>query len=225
MKIKEIFKAILLTFGYIFISEIVGGWILVPYHLGLYEIFLPFFPIISGIILLPVIYLITIKKTKQFLKVNFDNQISWIIFALTFGIIFPFIQWPLIKFYNLFIENGIDLKYDFEGYKKFTNITAINFFASIILVPIAEELFFRGIIQNNLQKKIKPIFAILISSLLFGLLHFKFENLIYNEPVYFQRSYIAIFGGIFLGTLFYKSKSLIPPILAHIFWNFMVIIV
>ena len=40
-----------------------------------------------------------------------------------------------------------------------------------------------------------------------------------NEPMNFQLTYITFFGGLILGTLFYKSKSLIPAILAHIFWN------
>ena len=81
-------------------------------------------------------------------------------------------------------------------------------FRMILIVPIIEELFFRGLVLKNFLKKYSPVNAILLSSLLFGVHHLSFETLI-----------IQIILGILLGILYYKTNSLIIVMLAHIIWN------
>jgi len=77
------------------------------------------------------------------------------------------------------------------------------------LIPaISEELLFRGVGLRALEERNSPLFSILIISLVFGLLHFNFINLI---PL------ITI--GIFLGALAYYSKNIIIPIFIHILNN------
>ncbi|PCH99685.1 MAG: hypothetical protein COB81_10510 [Flavobacteriaceae bacterium] len=39
-----------------------------------------------------------------------------------------------------------------------------------------------------------------------------------TEP---QRVYIALFGGLISGVLYYKSNSIIPSIIFHVIWNLM----
>ena len=83
---------------------------------------------------------------------------------------------------------------------------------AIALIPgFCEEYFFRGILQKNLNFIIKNHHAaIIISSLLFSAFHLQFYG-------FFPR----LFLGIFFGYLFYWSGSLIYPVIAHAFNNFL----
>ncbi|MFD2564778.1 CPBP family intramembrane glutamic endopeptidase [Aquimarina rubra] len=92
--------------------------------------------------------------------------------------------------------------------------------ASILVVPVTEELFFRKYIQDGLTINYKPYQAIIFTSILFAFIHIPFISLFYDFMDFsFHRSYITLFGGIISGTLFYKSKSIIPSIMFHLFWN------
>ncbi|MFB9053072.1 lysostaphin resistance A-like protein [Formosa undariae] len=92
--------------------------------------------------------------------------------------------------------------------------------ASIFVVPITEELFFRNYILRGLLQNYKPIIAIILSSLMFAFIHIPFISLFYEFLDFsLHQTYITIFGGLLSGILFYKSKSIVPSIIFHIFWN------
>lgn len=77
-----------------------------------------------------------------------------------------------------------------------------------ILGPILEELLFRGAITKVLLKKYKPITAILLSGLIFGLFHVNPAQVIGATLI-----------GFVLGWIYYRTRSLIPCILIHIMNN------
>ena len=79
---------------------------------------------------------------------------------------------------------------------------------TILLCPIIEELFFRGVILRNFIKRYPPLIAIILSSLIFGIYHPNLENLIYY-----------IIAGIIFGVLYYSHNSLTTCTLSHIIWN------
>jgi membrane protease YdiL (CAAX protease family) len=72
------------------------------------------------------------------------------------------------------------------------------------LVPLWEEMFFRGFIQNVLRNRLGVWAAILVSSLLFGLFHI--------IPLQMIGAFTL---GILLAWLYEKSGSLWLPIFAH----------
>ncbi len=76
--------------------------------------------------------------------------------------------------------------------------------ASCLLAPIAEEIFFRGILLKGLQEKFKSFPAIIISALLFAAIHF--------SPKDFISLFVAAFG---YALLTIKAQSILPAILAH----------
>ena len=78
-----------------------------------------------------------------------------------------------------------------------------------VLAPICEELFCRGFLLHTF-KKYGTVFAILMSGLIFGLMH---QNL-------FQLTYTVIVG-ISLAMITVSTKSIIPSIIVHIFTNFL----
>lgn len=74
-----------------------------------------------------------------------------------------------------------------------------------MVIPVVEEVVYRGILMENL-KKYGDIFAVVISALMFGMMHG-------------SRLPYTFLAGIFMGILYIKSNSLVYPILMHIFNN------
>jgi len=84
----------------------------------------------------------------------------------------------------------------------------IPFIVASVFAPISEELYFRGFLYPALRRKIGVRWGILVTSLIFGSLHFDFIRMI---PL--------AFGGMWLNWLYEKSGSLYAPIVAHSVWN------
>lgn len=81
--------------------------------------------------------------------------------------------------------------------------------AIAIMAPILEELLFRGAIMRHLLAQGKrPQVAILISALIFGLVHINPAQVLF-----------AFMFGILLGWVLYHSGSLFPCILIHFINN------
>ncbi|WP_415326443.1 lysostaphin resistance A-like protein [Chryseobacterium sp. MMS23-Vi53] len=80
---------------------------------------------------------------------------------------------------------------------------------AVIMAPIFEEIIFRGIIQKGLMNNgVKPWKAIVIASIIFGLVH--------GNPWQFAGATLL---GCVLGLVYYKTKSLLLPMLLHGFNN------
>jgi membrane protease YdiL (CAAX protease family) len=77
-----------------------------------------------------------------------------------------------------------------------------------IIGPFLEELLFRGIIMRGFLDRYKPWQAILYSSLLFGILHLNIWQFC-----------SATLLGLFLGWLYYKTRSLWPCFILHAIHN------
>lgn len=84
-----------------------------------------------------------------------------------------------------------------------------TFISVVILAPIFEELIFRGMILQVLSKYNK-VFAILVTSLLFGLLHL---NMTQAVPAFFM--------SLILCYMCLKTDSILVTILAHAGNNFL----
>jgi len=79
-----------------------------------------------------------------------------------------------------------------------------SFVAIVIAAPVIEEFVFRGIILDGLLRKHSPIKSILISSILFGVVHL--------NPWQFISALIL---GAFSGWVYYRTRKLILSILIH----------
>ena len=89
-----------------------------------------------------------------------------------------------------------------------TDVSYLLIFIRLVVVPaIFEELFFRKAILN-VSKKFGIGFAIIISSVLFGLIHLNFYQAIG-----------ATFAGIIFAIITLKTGSILPSIILHAFAN------
>jgi len=73
-----------------------------------------------------------------------------------------------------------------------------------VVAGICEEFFFRGVLLNE--------FDIIIVSFIFALLHVP-------TPKFWLYGLWAFFAGLYLGTIYFITKSLLAPIIVHIVNN------
>lgn len=79
----------------------------------------------------------------------------------------------------------------------------------VVMAPLVEELLFRGAIQGHLMRKWKmPYLGIVVSSLIFGVVH--------GNPAQIPFAFVV---GMALGWVYYLTGSLIPGILMHFINN------
>jgi len=78
----------------------------------------------------------------------------------------------------------------------------------VLVAPVVEELFFRGLLLRTLAQRLPPVAAVAISALAFGITHF--------QPV--QLLGLVAFGAV-LGTLAQRYGRLGPSLVAHMSFN------
>ncbi len=81
--------------------------------------------------------------------------------------------------------------------------------STCILIPISEDLVFRGIIQGELRRVMPGWTAVIIQGIIFALVH--------GNPI--QITYVII-PAIILGAVYEWSKSIYVPITLHMIFNF-----
>jgi membrane protease YdiL (CAAX protease family) len=77
-----------------------------------------------------------------------------------------------------------------------------------IIVPVYEEMVFRGYLQKNLETFKSPTFAIVLTSLIFTILHFNLAEIL---PLFILAFYV--------GVITYKTDSLKIAITCHVLNN------
>lgn len=83
------------------------------------------------------------------------------------------------------------------------------FIALVVLIPILEEMIFRGVIFAGMMQLNRPYLAVIGSAVFFGAMHV--------QPI--QVGY-AFLSGVILGLIYYYTQNLCMTILAHIIFNF-----
>ncbi|MBU3100740.1 MULTISPECIES: CPBP family intramembrane glutamic endopeptidase [Clostridium] len=86
----------------------------------------------------------------------------------------------------------------------------ISIISVIIVAPIYEEIIFRGILLKGMSKKTNPAIAIVVSALLFAVVHM-------NIP----QGINAFLLGLVLGFIYLNKKSIYLSIFAHFINNFL----
>ena len=154
----------------------------------------------GGIILIltNIIYIIYIIK-KYRIKVNKYNLID------NYPKIYLFISIPLFLNSLILLINN----------QKIPTINIyIALFGSVIIGPILEELIFRYLIYNNLNKFNNKNTSIILSSLIFALVHNGFINIVY-----------AFIIGTILTIIYSKNKNIKEVIILHMVANLMSLLI
>lgn len=88
---------------------------------------------------------------------------------------------------------------------------AISWIFTFFFIAVPEELFFRGWLQNLLERRIGRLSGLLLTSLLFGLVHFN------KRAVYFNWRYVllAALAGVFYGRAWRAQRRVGASAITH----------
>lgn len=134
-------------------------------------------------------------------------------------------EWAKVLFISLVAAVGlnivlfvIDLQKYSPAYQDAVKILyAPSFLQQIltagIMYPIIEELLFRGVFFRLLRKKLTFVWAMIISSIIFGLYHGNLVQFVYAGII-----------GLLLAYFYEKYDSILVPIVSHMAMNLIVLI-
>ena len=174
----------------------------------------------------------------------FDHRKTYVKFLQEFRDVKAY-KYALIGFACLiFINYLFGLVYSFvpfygsnnnqEGIESMTlSQPALLFFTTVIFAPIVEELTYRVGLGESIASKAKPIIAIILSSVIFGLIHFDFSSIsslitaeaeakqaaLENFIVELMNLPIYISSGIILCSIYFISGRLSTSICCHVINN------
>ena len=172
--------------------------------------------LLTILFLLPAINLSLIKYKTNLYSLGFTKtKIKY----FSMGIYYWITCLIIVGLWGWFLEI---LKLDFllppNTAKEVLSLAFENIFITIILVsiivPICEEVFFRGFLITGLERKFNLKICLLLSSGIFSIFHIHIGSLF---PTFIL--------GICLGLLYIKSKSIYPSIFIHSIHNFLAVII
>ena len=166
-------------------------------------------PIISETVSIIVgvkLFRINLKKLA-FNRDGYSGGTAVKLITITLGIQFVFSM--LITIIQSILENRFGLRSATADLTPVASLPAnlLTIFYACLLGPVLEELLYRGILLQSMRKY-NERFAIILSALIFGLMH---QN--------YQQAIPAFAMGIPLAIVTIKYNSIIPAIFAHIFAN------
>lgn len=150
------------------------------------------------------------SNDKNFLnqrKINSKNLVNLVI--ITFGLIGTIdILFRLIGNIPILVESSQNLD---EFFNSGAEIPYIWTFLNVVFLgPIVEEIIFRGITFNYIERASNHKVAIVLSAIIFGLWHMNIVQIVY----------VPIMGVILAFVYYYSGKNLLFPIVIHILNNF-----
>lgn len=151
-----------------------------------------------------------LKKNLSYYRINAFSIYSA---CLILGIFLPV---TVAVSYFIFIPGDFIIN-NFESSKKHIEILIETILIGGIVAPIVEEIVFRGVLLKYVEERSNIIFATIITSILFSLVH------LFNGKLEGIDFYLLIIAGTTAGIMYavatYKYNSIWASVVLHIFWN------
>jgi len=146
-------------------------------------------------------------EKKKILKLFVFSVAARVVLLIVVTAILFIASFFLGNFLETLIDKGIE--YQWSGFEASGKVESIlGFMSFVILGPIQEELFFRGVIFRYLSKHYSSITSIVYASVFFGLAHF-------HPGLYFSSFVI----GLLLTYVYLRWNNLWYCIILHILFN------
>jgi len=166
-------------------------------------------------------------------QTTFKKMVLKVIFGLIIGTIFFFVSSYIIFFFvNFIVRILFGAQFVEEGINNAISTTPVNptiiqliifIIIHILIIAPCEEGFFRGFLIKKSCKKMKLIYSIIFSSVIFSLYHVPPFIVPLSTILTFFGYYF--FFGIFLSLTFIISKnSLLPSSIAHFTLNTLILL-
>ncbi len=177
---------------------------------------------ISGLVTL-VLLVVILKRVSKILFIENKYLFRHFLVVIVVSFLFKIFKDPFLSYYEIVGVNDITQMGIEKGKFNLSNhIYYLLYF--IVLVPITEELMFRGfllkkLIDNN-QKRVYPV---LFVSVLFALIHINFYSFLFTDSILlFSRTFIF---GVITSIIFIRmGENIIYPILLHVMNNLLAFI-
>ena len=101
------------------------------------------------------------------------------------------------------------------------NAKILTAFLALVLAPVTEELFYRGIFYRSLRDRHGVVVGALVSAILFGASHV--VNAPWRDVVFLQT--LMVFTGIGLALIYERRANLVADIAAHVAFNVIGIVI
>ena len=167
------------------------------------QLIISFFNLAGTFLLLWVFMKFLDKEPLVDLGFQYKNRLIDVIVGILIGFIIMTIGYNLLVYLNEIVF----LKVNFD-FKELFIVTLI-----FAIVAVVEESLFRGYILKNLMVSFNKYFALIISSILFSLMHS------FNQNVDLFSFFNLFLAGILLGMSYIYTKNLWFPIALHFSWN------
>ena len=206
-----------------FYPRIKNAVLLILVIVGLQTLFgfvvLPYFPTIgsfyiASIIVTIIVYVVVIQTAleKAGLQLKQVFSIGFFRYSLIAPVLITSIglSFVLSEVTNL-VQKLIPMNEFWIGYFNRllpTDFVLVSLLRAVVIAPLFEEVLFRRIFIYGFMKNYKVIVAIVVATVMFGLIHF--------NPWQFI---VAIALGLYLAWLYLQTKSVVPCILAHACYN------
>lgn len=175
--------------------------------------------VIAGILYIVFAYLLLKLLCNKYLKEDmseyriprFKMDIKWVIVAIVLPV-------AVSAFYLLFMD-GEYVSNDVDTMSKLTLVSANIFFIGLG-AGIVEEMVFRGIMMSAIEKRFSKKIAIIVPSVLFGVVH------ILGMDFDFLSCVLVILAGTMVGIMFSliasETNSIWNSAIVHAVWNMVV---
>ncbi|KKH49593.1 CPBP family intramembrane glutamic endopeptidase [Methanosarcina sp. 1.H.A.2.2] len=164
-----------------------------------YEETLYSFVFIYGLLTIPVTIALTDQGfTRERLGITFKRMWIYIPLSIIMGLLLGVGEYLIVETNYLIPDLSIP---------SLLRLTLVMVF----LVGLVEELIFRSILQNRLEEFLGSRGSLIITSVLFGLMHSGYGNI--GEVFY------TLFVGFIIGFMFYRTRSLPLVTMIHGFIN------
>lgn len=156
---------------------------------------------------------VTKVQTRQASKINFKLNVWQILIVIALGLVAMYGFSPLVNYMDWTLRS-IGFKLDSFSALNFDNVGMlfVNIFLVALLPALCEELVFRGVVMNGL-KKFKPAVMMILSGLLFAIMHLNIEQSVYQFVL-----------GMVLSGVVMISGSIVSSMILHFFNNAIVLI-
>ena len=176
-----------------------------------------FFPQLKGLFaVIPIIYFLVERKIRKrtsedvgfnLKKLASDFQKVWLLILICIA---------LQVFYFIFSKNLVPEVYTHVLERNsFIKTLDVQLIFSLLILAFGEEITFRGLVQKRLEWVMNPIYAILLTSFFFSLMHISSGN---SLVVTIDLTMIFI-DSVLFGIIFYKTNNIYMSWVAHAIGN------
>lgn len=127
--------------------------------------------------------------------------------TVLFAFLIILCSYPIVALLNLismfFVENAVAG----TAVELYNHGFIVSMLVMALCPAIGEEFLMRGVIYRSYRKK-SPVLALILSAVIFGLLHMNFNQMPY-----------AIYLGVIMVLMMEASDSIVTPMLMHFFMN------